>query len=253
MKSALLILQVTDLHFLAQSNQIKSGVNTEQSFGRVMESAKKNYGNADLLLVTGDLAQQPCQSSYQRIYNVLKKYQFKSLCLPGNHDDLALMQQFINTKQINCNKQISYKYWQIICLNSKKEGSESGYITDEELLYLKEILNKHPNLYTLIAIHHHPIPINSSWMDKMIIENSEKLFSLLSDYPKVKAITCGHIHQQLDTKKDTKLIFGTPSTCFQYKPYSAEYALDDKEPGYRVFWLYPDGAIKSKIVRLPLS
>jgi Icc protein len=253
MNAPLIILQLTDLHFLAESGQTMSGVDTELSFRQVLEYAQNKQGKADLILITGDLAQDTCTSSYQRIVKELEKYQTRTVCLPGNHDDLTLMQQLIRGKQVNCNKHLKYKHWQVICLNSKKPGSKGGYLASDELEYLADTLKKQAGLNTLIAVHHHPVPTISPWMDGMIIKNSDELFSLLENYPQVKAIICGHIHQELEIQKNNILILGTPSTCFQFEPLCTEYTLDSQQPGYRTLKLFPDGSIKSNVYRLPFA
>ncbi|MFW5444156.1 MAG: 3',5'-cyclic-AMP phosphodiesterase [Methylococcaceae bacterium] len=253
MDAPLLILQITDLHILAEPGKTMAGVDTELYFSRVLQYAQKRHSSADLMLVTGDLVQNPSQQSYQRIYTELKKYQTRTLCLPGNHDDLTLMQQIINGKQINCNKNFKFKHWQIICLNSKKTGSQGGLLAADELIYLQNTLDKTPDLNTLIAVHHHPLPTHSAWMDTMMIENSDELFSILKQYSQVKAITCGHIHQELNTKKDNKLILGMPSTCFQFKPNCTDYTIDKLKPAYRTFSLHADGKINTQVHRVPFE
>jgi len=45
-------------------------------------------------------------------------------------------------------------------------------------------------------------------------------------------------------------LLGCPSTCFQFKPGSADFALDFVPQGYRWLDLYPDGAINTAVVRL---
>lgn len=250
MDTPLIILQISDLHILSKADQTMEGVITEQSFSQVLKYAHDKHGKADLILVTGDLVQNPALSSYQRIYKELEKYQTRTLCLPGNHDDFTLMQQAIMGKQLNCDKHVMFEHWQIICLNSKKPGSEGGYLAPRELDFLSKTLETQTDLNTLIAVHHHPLPTHSHWMDTMLIENSDEFFFLLNRFPQVKAITFGHIHQQLETLKDNKLILGTPSTCFQFKPKCDNYTLDDKAPGYRIFLLYPNAKIETSIYRL---
>ena len=250
MPSPLVFLQITDLHILAESGQTMAGINTEAIFQQVLKAAHKQHGKVDCILVTGDLAQSPCQSSYQRISHELSKYKTHTLCLPGNHDDLALMQQFINAKNISCDKQMEFDHWQLISLNSKKEGEQGGYLAKSELELLENTLLNQPSLNAIIAVHHHPVPSNSSWMDTMMIENSDALFSTLKKHPQVKAIVCGHIHQQLEITKNNIQILGTPATCFQFKPKCNEYTLDDEKPGYRIIKLYPDGVVQSKVYRL---
>ena len=168
----------------------------------------------------------------------------------GNHDDFSLMQQYLNSAQVNCDKQLILKGWQIISLNSKKEADQGGYLETKELDFLDEQLKSHAHLHTVIAVHHHPVPTKSLWMDKMIIKNNDQLFTLLLKYPQVKAITCGHIHQQLDISENNIRIYGSPATCFQFKPECREYTLDNKKPGYRIVKLYEDSSIQSNIYRI---
>ncbi len=246
-RNPLVILQVSDLHFLTELGGTMEGVDTEHSFTQIIEHIHNTYPQIDLLLVTGDLTQDPYLPNYQRINKILKKYDTRTICLPGNHDDFELMQQVFTTKQINCNKLIKFNDWQVISLNSQIIDSAKGRLTSIELNFLSNALDENPDLYSLIALHHHCIPTKSTWMDTMLIENSDDFFALLADYPQVKAISCGHIHQEVEEIKEGKLILGAPSTCFQFKPLSADYALDNKQPGYRVFSLYSNGVIESEV------
>jgi Icc protein len=251
--SPLKILQITDLHLLTRPGLKMSDVNTEHSFCQTLQYAHDQHGKFDLILVTGDLAQDPCQFAYQRIYEELEKYQYRAVCLPGNHDEPVLMESFIAGELVNCDKKVLFKNWQIINLNSKKQGTEGGYLASEELNFLSQSLNEHPGLNVLIAVHHHPLPTKSEWLDTMIIENRDALFLVVDKYPQVKAIIFGHIHQKLETTKNHVQILGTPSTCFQFKPNCVNYALDNKPSGYRYFQLYPDGQINTKVYYLPLT
>ncbi|MEE9339905.1 MAG: 3',5'-cyclic-AMP phosphodiesterase [Methylococcaceae bacterium] len=250
MEQAISILQISDLHLLTKSGEKMCNIDTELSFCKVLEYAFSKHKKFDLILVTGDLAQDPCQFNYQRIHQELEKYHTKTVCLPGNHDDFSLMHQFIQSEHINCDKLVRFKDWQVICLNSKKEGTQGGFLNSNELDFLDDLLKKHPTINTLIAVHHNSLPTKSRWLDTMTIENSDEFFSLLKHHSQVKAITCGHIHQKQEIVKDNKLILGMPSTCFQFKPNSTEYALDDNMPGYRILLLYSTGEIKSDIYRL---
>jgi hypothetical protein len=41
--------------------------------------------------------------------------------------------------------------------------------------------------------------------------------------------------------------FGTPATCIQLKPQQAAIEVDDLPPGFRLFWLYPDGEFTTAV------
>jgi Icc protein len=245
------IVQLTDLHILPNAGDKLLGIDTEYYFHAVLEQAFAEQPHFDLLLLTGDLAQHPCLSSYQRILNSLAAYNIRCVCLPGNHDDYALMQQAFNTDRVNCTKQLLWNNWQLISLNSQIPGEPGGRLSNEELLFLEDCLTAKPNHHALIAVHHHCLPTRSVWMDTMMIENSPTLLRLIRSYPAVKAVTCGHIHQAMDITTDSVRIMGTPSTCFQFKPESTEFSVDSTAPGYRTIQLYADGRIESGLNYLP--
>jgi 3',5'-cyclic-AMP phosphodiesterase len=245
------ILHITDPHILAKPEATLLGVNTAYYFKDVLEHVFNSTRKFDLCLITGDLAQDPCPASYQYILSQLEKYNIPCVCLPGNHDDYAIMQEVLCTERVNCRKRVVSKNWQIISLNSQIPGSADGYLSVEEFAFLEEYLSDNPDLFTLIAVHHHCLPTGSIWMDTMMIENAQELFDLIKPYPNVKAIINGHIHQAMDVQVDSVRILTTPSTCFQFKPQSERFSLDDTSPGYRWIKLYPDGSIDSDVVRLP--
>lgn len=235
------------------------GINTEHYFHACLEQAVRLRSRQafaasphfDLILLTGDLAQEPCSESYLRILTSLEAYKTPCICLPGNHDDYELMLQILNTDSINCRKQALLDNWQLICLNSQIPGKPDGRLANEELVFLENCLSKNPDRHALIAVHHHCLETKSPWMDTMIIENSQALLDIVDKYPQVKAITTGHIHQVMDIKTASLRVMGAPSTCFQFTPNTTEFSVDNTAPGYRLIELYTDGRVESEVVRLP--
>jgi 3',5'-cyclic-AMP phosphodiesterase len=246
------ILQISDLHVLPYSSDKLLGIATEYYFKQALQHAFAHYGKFDLILVSGDLAQDPCLGSYERIYTTLAAYQTKTVCLAGNHDDWPLMQQVMNKGHISCERQVLFEHWQLINLNSQKLTDPGGYLEATELDFLSDCLTGENARYSMIAVHHNCTPSHSVWLDTMTISNSQELFKRLRPFARVKVISTGHIHQFLDTEAHGIRILGVPSTCFQFKPLSKDFALDNIAPGYRVLRLYPNGQIETEIQRLPV-
>ena len=151
----LTILQITDLHILPGLDETFLGIDTEYYFSAVLEQALAENRHYNLILVTGDLAQDPSAASYRRILDRLATTDTPCICLPGNHDDYALMQQVFNTGQISCRKQVLLENWQLICLNSQIPGAPGGRLAKQELVFLEDCLINHPHHHALIAVHHH--------------------------------------------------------------------------------------------------
>jgi Icc protein len=247
------ILQLSDLHILPTSNGRLLGIATEHYFHACLEQAVRLRSRQafDLIILTGDLAQDPCLASYQRLLNTLDAYKIPCICLPGNHDDYNLMQQVFNTENINCQKQLLLANWQLISLNSQVPGKAEGHLSKKELNFLEHCLSENPNRHALIAVHHHCLATQSFWMDTMILDNSQEFLAIIDKYPQAKVITNGHIHQVMDIKIENLRVLGVPSTCFQFTPKSAEFSVNDTAPGYRLIDLYEDGRVESEVMRLP--
>jgi Icc protein len=245
------ILQLTDLHLFADPESTMLGVNTAHYFNAVLNLALASGESFDLLLLTGDLAQEPCQQSYHYIVNTLNALPMPCVCLPGNHDEFELMQQIFNTDQIHCHKQIFLGNWQIISLNSRLASKPEGYLAAQELLFLEQCLRENPAHFSLIAVHHHCLASHSAWMDTMMITNSAALWAIVNRYSQTRVIVHGHVHQVMDDQMDSVRVLGTPSTCFQFQPESLTFSVDTTSPAYRQIRLFADGSVESDVVRLP--
>lgn len=246
------ILQLSDLHILSEPNTTFLGVDTMRYFQECLKLAFGLGQHFDLMLLTGDLAQEPVYATYQRILSSLKDYSdVPCICLPGNHDDFGLMQQVFANNAVNCQKRLTLGDWQLINLNSQILGKPGGRLSTSELSFLEHCLKSYPDQCTVIAVHHHCLKTHSAWMDTMMVENSDELFALLARFPQVKLITSGHIHQEMDANYGQIRVLGTPSTCFQFEPGSDNFSVVDTAPGFRLLHLGSDGGISTEIVRLP--
>jgi len=244
------ILQITDLHIQANPTDTLYGLNTELCFRQVLKQAHTEHGPFDLIIISGDLTEAPNTKCYQRILQILQAYQTKTLCLPGNHDDFQMMQAILNDGLISCDKHLQLQSWQIICLNSQKPDSTVGELSLSELAFLEAQLTTHPNTPTLIILHHHCLNSDSLWLDTMLVTNSDALLKLINRHEQVKAISFGHLHQEINASHLGIGIYATPATCYQFQPQAPKFSLENSPPGYRVFELSEDGGLQTNCYRI---
>jgi Icc protein len=147
-------------------------------------------------------------------------------------------------------KSIGLGDWRILLLDSHVEGEVYGRIADPEMLFLEKELNDCTEANVLIALHHHPLPVDSAWMDELDVKNSALLLNSLSKSPRVRGVVFGHVHQEVDQQRDGIRLLGSPSSSFQFRPASREFDVDDTLPGYRWLRLEDDGSIATGISRL---
>ncbi|QJD29928.1 3',5'-cyclic-AMP phosphodiesterase [Methylococcus geothermalis] len=244
------LLHLTDSHILADPEARFYGADSAATLRAVIEHA--NRDRFDLILFTGDLAQDPVPQSYRRLAELCAGLRAPCYWLPGNHDQPALARRILDETPLLRATAIRLGGWLIVCLDSTLPGCAGGSLAGEQLDLLERTLSDHPTLHTLIALHHHPVPCGSAWMDTMILDNAGEFFAVLARHPQVKAILHGHTHQVSDFEIEGKRVFGTPSTCIQFKPANRTFALDEEQPGYRWLELGQDGSVATGICRVPV-
>lgn len=245
------ILQLTDMHLFADENGKLLGVRTADSFKAVLETIVNQSMPYDCIIVTGDVSQDYSAESYQRFASLIKLLDTPVFFVPGNHDDGPLMYNVLNYLGINTQKYLRIGSWQFIFLNSEVYAVAHGWVERSEIEYMIKKANEHPDLNTAICIHHLPHLVGSRWLDTQTLHNQDEFIGAINRLPNVRMVLSGHVHQEYDKTVDNVRYIATPSTSIQFEPKSTEFALDIQGPGWRYLTLEPNGAIHTKVYRLP--
>jgi Icc protein len=248
--SPLLIAQLSDTHLFADEQQTLVGLPTARSLQAVLEQLQTLQPQPDLLLLTGDLSQDETKASYQQLHTLIAPLNIPTYWLPGNHDQIEIMQQVLDTPPLSTQKSFQQGGWNFILLNSAVPGCVYGQLSAEDLAGLEQQLQTLGDRPTLLALHHPPLPIASDWMDDINLHNAAALFAVLERHPQVKLVLFGHIHQEFDQLYQGVRYLGAPSTCVQFKPKSRSFAVDELKPGFRLLTLYADGTFTTDVKRV---
>jgi len=247
------LLHLTDFHLFTDPHGLIKGIRTLDSLSAVLAHAQVHYPESDITILGGDLAQDELSSTYQRLAAMFASWSSPFMVTPGNHASLSTLRDTLIpalqavSSYSDC---LDLSGWRLIALNSHEQGSVPGRLADDELARLELQLSNSGDKHVLIAIHHHPVPVDSRWMDDIALKNQDELWSVIDRFAQVRAVICGHIHQEFDTMRGKVRILGTPSTCVQFAPKKDGFRLDDKSPGYRWLELMQDGSIRTGIERI---
>lgn len=248
----LTLVQLTDCH-LSASDDPMFGFSQDASLESVVELVQGHHKDIDALLLTGDLTQDGHTSAYQKVDRITANLSEQRYWLPGNHDDSTNMRS-IGASQQRLLPVVRFEHWQIIMLDSHVPGEVHGYLGLQSLHALAQALDERPDLNAMVCLHHHPVDINSAWIDEIGLHNADELFAVLNARPQVKALVWGHIHQEYDGMLNNIRLLACPSTCFQFLPNSEDFSIDTQsQAGYRWFELHDDGNINTGVRRLPAN
>jgi len=250
---ALRLIQITDTHLYRSPAGALLGLNTQHSFEEIVRLVADQQSSPDIIVATGDIAQDASVEAYQRFAETVSTLDAPFYWIPGNHDRRSVMKSLSDYADAftSC---VKLGNWQIIMLDTSHPGDVHGLLKDSELDILKKNLagtGKGKTIeHSLVCLHHNPIPGTAGWMQDIGLHNAEEFIDILRQYESVRAVVYGHIHQTLDLEHEGIKFFCTPSTCIQFKPHVEDFALDLLSPAYRWFDLNPDGSIYTQVERL---
>ncbi len=247
------ITQITDTHLYGTPSGTLLKMNTAVTLNHVLELVKANESGTDLVLVTGDIAQDASDKAYGSFLETMSGLNAPFRWIPGNHDNITVMNRIAEGTGAS-EKTAQLNNWLIVLLDSSILGQVHGKLSKTEIKFLASALRsaeKDDSIdHCLITLHHNPVPGNSAWMKDIGLENAIEFFNTLRSSKKVKCVLYGHIHQELDFMHEGVRCLCTPSTCIQFKPSVTSFCLDRVNPGYRSLQLFADGSIESEVKRV---
>lgn len=245
------VVQITDTHLFRTPGETQKGVDTYRTLQAVVADVAARHADFDALLLTGDLSQDETPESYDLLARTLAPLRGAPFhAIPGNHDDLDIMRARLGADDIHVLDDVLLDGWRIAMLNSRVPGQVHGELGAEQIGGLKASLAGAAE-HVMVALHHPPVTIDSAWIDASRCLDGDGLLDALDD-PPVKAVICGHVHQEFEADHNGIAVLTTPSTCVQFLPRSDEFAIDPAAPGYRVFELAGDGRWSTTVIRVPV-
>jgi Icc protein len=248
------LLQITDCHLGNQPGDDLLGVDADYSLDLVLAEMRDALKSADLLACTGDLSNEAGPAAFKRLLQKLSTTAngVKQAWLPGNHDDNTEMAEVLDGApgEHSFLDSLSLGAWQITFLDSTIPKKVPGILAESEILRAEKILQQFPDKHHLFFLHHHLLPVGCKWLDWQAVQNSDDVLQRFSQYPQLKAIVNGHVHQEHEASFGHIQLMSTPSTSVQFKKNSDDFAIDDLMPGFRWFLLHDSGKLETAVERI---
>jgi Icc protein len=244
----LTVLQITDTHLHATADSRMRGVTTYATFMSVLEHVQRDKRwPPDVIIATGDIVQDESRAGYERFRASLEPLEVPVISIPGNHDDPKLMGEILSGGSFQFGGERRLGRWSLVLLSTFLAGEDAGGLGAQRLNGLSQALAAHANQHVLIAMHHHPLPMGSTWLDGVALRDSAAFWDIVDAHDNVRGVVCGHVHQASGRERKSVQFLSTPSTCAQFLPRSEFFALDERPPGLRWIELHPDGRIATQV------
>lgn len=245
------LLQVSDCHISASREVRYRGLDADRSLFGLLPAIRA--WRPDAILLTGDVAEDASATAYGRVSAMLCSAGAPVHALPGNHDEPAVMQHSFRSGPWAGPRFVPLKNWQLVLLDSTSPGEIGGEIGERELDQLEAGLQRSQAEHVILALHHQPVPVGSPWIDKYALTEPRGFLDLVEQDKRVRCITWGHVHQDIEMELDGIRMLGAPSSVANSLPGRDKFTLDTTGPACRWLRLLPDGNVETGLLRAGAS
>ncbi len=224
------VLQISDTHLRAEPN---TPTDTDPDAALAASIDAVHGIEADLLLLTGDLADDGSLAALTRLRDLVAVFSAPVLAIAGNHDSIDHVHAVFAAPG-----EAEVGAWRVVAVESLIPGEIHGAVDVEDLTRRLDALDDRP---TVIAIHHPPAsPSTHPWF-RLI--GAESMLADLRTRPNVRAVVSGHLHEAFRFHDGGLELCGAPSTYYAIEHRGDDYrVLDDGMVGVQVLTLGDDGS-----------
>lgn len=185
---------LSDLHFEEYGTVL--GHDPRARLDAAISFINKNYGEADLCLISGDMVETATAANYRALAAELDRLAIPWWPMIGNHDERALFLEHLGLPEGAmpgfAQYAINLPQARLLCLDSLKPGAASGLLCAERLDWLERALLANPDKPILVFLHHPPMTLDLPMLDPDRLENGT---ALLARFPAVRQLCFGHVHR----------------------------------------------------------
>lgn len=216
----MLIAQITDLHLGPKGQLAYDRVDPMANAKATIETVTSLAVRPDMLVLTGDLANQGEAEAYAWLDRELGRYDISAYVIPGNHDLRAPMRQaFGHHGYLPEDGFLQYTVdagpVRLIALDTVIEYETGGRMCAERCSWLADRLAEDRRTPTIIMMHHQPF-LTGGHFDTIGIDGREDLEAVVAGAPNIDRVICGHMHRGLLVGWASTIVSVCPSTAFQF-------------------------------------
>lgn len=252
-----ILAQISDLHLGAAWEEVEPGVEPLIRLEGVLDAILALPNGVDAVLVSGDVADDGSEQSYELARRALERLGVPVHVLPGNHDDRRRMREAFGLPGAGdepINYTVGVGELRLVLLDSIVPGQDPGALGPDRMRWLDAALAEDSSAPTILAMHQAPLPTGNTHWDGINWEDSgmarRELAAVVERHPQLRAIVAGHLHRIAAATLAGRPVLSVPSAYVQAVP---DYEGNDVEmiglPGFALH-VFSDGELASQVESL---
>ncbi|MDR1759775.1 MAG: metallophosphoesterase [Fibrobacter sp.] len=223
--------QISDLH-IGGAGELVEGIDTRAQFLRVL--AHVQTLNLDLLVLSGDLANNEESEAYEFIARAMAGYPKDWCVMAGNHDRVETMSRFFEMKKYGD----AYFYRRLVKGKPVLFLDSSSYtIPGNQLDWVREQAAELREEFLLFV--HHPVCLcGHAFMDaRYPLKNRDEVQAAFQGIKNLRFIFTGHYHTEMEVDWLDKKVYAAPAAFMQLDPFTPGFRVADTRPAWRnILW-----------------
>jgi Icc protein len=214
-----LIAHLSDPHVCAPGELHQGLVDTNGMLAAAVRRIVALDPAPDLVVITGDLTEHATPVEYAHALELLSPLRQPLLAIPGNHDEReAFRRAFAGHGFVPEAGPLHFVAGQfgpvrVVGLDISVVGHHHGDIDAASLAWLEAALAAEADRPTLILMHQPPVETGIGFIDAYRCFNGDRLAALVSRYPGVERVLCGHVHRHMSMRFGGTMVQIAPSTA----------------------------------------
>lgn len=214
----MLIAQLSDPHVRPEGMLYQGVVNSNAMFAAAIAQVNALDPKPDLVLLSGDLVDKGSVPEYLMLKRLLSALEVPVLVIPGNHDEReAFRAAFDDHSYLPKSGPLNYAAGdhgpvRILALDVTLPGLHHGAVDEAGARWLDAALSAEPQRPTIVMMHQPPFESGVPYLDAYLCRDGGRLAEVVSRYPNVERIVCGHVHRFMQMRFAGTVVCTAPST-----------------------------------------
>ena len=191
------LIQITDLHLVEPADRLFDA-DPQERLRLCLTDILTNHADADLLVVTGDLAHHGEPAAYAALKEAICGLPIRTRLLIGNHDDRTTFRSAFPTAPVDPNGFIQSvmetRLGRFLFLDTNEPGTHAGRYCMDRLLWLKDHLSTDLHYPNYLFMHHPPGEIGFRPCDEIGLRDAAAFADIFDRYP-IRHVFFGHVHR----------------------------------------------------------
>lgn len=239
------LIHMSDIHLTAPGKTI-GGRDPNANFERALAHALADHGDAELLVITGDLSDWGDRDDYVRLKARIATVPIPVRLCIGNHDDRErFLDVFPEARDENGFAQgvLDTSAGRCLFLDTWGPGTHAGHFCAARVAWLEARLAESDGPF-LIFMHHNPIPTHLAPMDQIRLVDDAAFRAVIARHAgRVRHIFFGHCHLPLSGSTagvPTTSLRGTNHASIAVFAETELLSASDLPEAYGVAFVKPD-------------